>query len=591
MSIYLCFRKVTQVYFTIMSNFKTLNRQFISNFKTTKYVTDAKRNLILSILKSTTTKREAKNYLYKYQNQFDFSDISFENTTVAPKLEKRDHQRELFINRFLRGQDPFLNVYDEEETKLRKIPLRVALFKICVMDGSIELWEGITETFRRLVHLGISPIIVLDNASVETTNFKARTSHAMHQAYKLNQYLAKKAEEETSTIKSSIVRSPFIRKGEQLTISSLEQILIPLYQGIIPILQPIEYTSATGVQKFVDANEALYTICLDLLNHSSLLTLEKVVIADKLGGIPSIERNQTSHVFINLSQELSDIISEMYIGFLETEVRDQHLKNLHIMNDILELSAQKSGNNDTTGIITTPEVIALNNDSLNPVIYNVLTDRPIISSSLPSSLERTPQVSTSILKKGFEVTVLDQFSYDNHFTFLNLVRDGLVDEDKLFNLISDSFRRPLDKEKYRSRIQNSIASIIIVGDYDGAAIVTWEELADGQRVAYLDKFAISVANQGLPSLADIIFKLVSQSHQGELIWRSRANNPVNKWYFERCRGSLGLQDSPWKLFYTGDIFKNRLGARLDSSKHDSIDITSKLRMYSDLIESIEPSFN
>lgn len=264
MSIYLCFRKVTQVYFTIMSNFKTLNRQFISNFKTTKYVTDAKRNLILSILKSTTTKREAKNYLYKYQNQFDFSDISFENTTVAPKLEKRDHQRELFINRFLRGQDPFLNVYDEEETKLRKISLRVALFKICVMDGSIELWEGITETFRRLVHLGISPIIVLDNASVETTNFKARTSHAMHQAYKLNQYLAKKAEEETSTIKSSIVRSPFIRKGEQLTISSLEQILIPLYQGIIPILQPIEYTSATGVQKFVDANEALYTICLDL---------------------------------------------------------------------------------------------------------------------------------------------------------------------------------------------------------------------------------------------------------------------------------------------------------------------------------------
>lgn len=569
-----------------MNTFKTLNRQFISNLKTTEFVTKTKRNLILSILKSTTTKREARNYLLKYQNQFDFSDITFDKDKEATQLATRDQQRELFVNRFLNGQDPFINVYGTEDTKLPKIPLRVALFKIHIMDD-FPL-SGITETFQRLVNLGISPVIILDNQEFEATNFKANATHAMRQAYRLNQHLTKL--DENSTMKSCIIRSPYIRKDGKTCISSLEQILIPLYQGIIPILQPIEYDNSTGDQRFINADQALYVVSSDLLDQPNLLSLEKVIIADKLGGIPSIERNQTSHVFINLSQELSDIISEMYIGFLDTEVRDKHLKNLNVMNEILELAAEKSGNNDTTGIITTPEIIAVNKDNLNPIIYNVLTDRPIISSSLPSSFKRTPKVSTSILKKGFDVTVLDEFTFNGQFSFSNLVHEQLIDRERLFGLINDSFQRELDVGKYCERIENSIASIILVGDYDGAAIVTWEQLPDGTRVAYLDKFAISSKNQGLPSLADIIFKLVSQAHQLELIWRSRVNNPVNKWYFERCRGSISPKNSPWKLFYTGEIYKNRMGIRLDGTEQDIVDISSKLRMYTDLIDLIEPSF-
>lgn len=571
-----------------MNNFKTLNRQFISNFKTTEFITKTKRDLILSILKSTTTKREARNYLLKYQNQFDFSDITFENGKEISELATRDQQRELFLNRFLNGQDPFINVYDAEDTKLSKIPLRVALFKIRVTDDF--LLSGIAETFRRLINLGISPIIILHNEVLEATEFKTNAMHTMRQAYRINHFLCKHHEDDNSAIKSCIIRSPFVMRDGKTSISSLEQILIPLYQGIIPILQPIEYDLAIGFQRFIDPNKALYVVSSDLLDYSNLLSLEKVVIADSLGGIPSIERNQTSHVFINLSQELSDIISEMYIGFLDTDVRDKHLKNLSVMNDILEIASLKSGSNDTTGIITTPEVIALNNDNLNPVIYNVLTDRPIISSSLPSSFERTPRVSTSILKKGFDVTILDEFTYNGHFTLSNLERDGLVDKDRLFGLISDSFNKNLDIERYCKRIENSIASIIVVGNYDGAAIVTWEQLSDGQRVAYLDKFAISSVNQGLPSLADIIFKAVSQAHTLELIWRSRSNNPVNKWYFERCRGSISPKNSSWKLFYVGDIYKNRMGIRIDGTEQDIVDISSKLQMYTELIELIETSF-
>lgn len=573
-----------------MNKLTSLNRQFISNFKTTESITKAKRDLILSILKSTTTKREARNYLEKYQNQFDFSDIAFGKEENTPLLSRRDNQRELFVNRFLSKKNPFVNIYEDEDTKLSKIPLRIALFKITLSDISNETWEGISETLKRLVNLGISPVVVLDHGELNTANFKADTFYGMSQANKLMNCLGKTTEGEDGAIESTFLRSLFMSKNGKLSITSLEQILIPLYQGIIPIVQPITYNSTDLFQTLLNANRALFSLCSRLLDTTDLLSVEKIVIIDPIGGIPSIERNQTSHVFINLSQEFSDIVSELYIGFLHPRVRDQHLKNLRAMDEILDLAARKSKSNETTGIITTPLIMSVNDDQLNPIVYNVLTDRPIISSSLPSSQKRTPQISTSIVKKGFPVTVLDEHSFHGEFTFQNLVNANFINRDRLFDLMNDSFRRELNAPEYVERIDKSIASIIIVGDYDGAAIITWEFSPTGEKIAYLDKFAISKKNQGLPSLADIIFKLILQSHQSELIWRSRKNNPVNKWYFERCCGSLGLPLSPWKLFYAGEMFDNRMSKVNEEGHLTGIDITQKLNTYVDVVERIPPSF-
>jgi amino-acid N-acetyltransferase len=33
------------------------------------------------------------------------------------------------------------------------------------------------------------------------------------------------------------------------------------------------------------------------------------------------------------------------------------------------------------------------------------------------------------------------------------------------------------------------------------------------------------------------------------VWRSRADNPVNKWYFERSNGFMTSTDGKWKLFW------------------------------------------
>ncbi|KAK6454042.1 mitochondrial amino-acid acetyltransferase [Scheffersomyces xylosifermentans] len=577
-----------------MSKLKNLNRQFISNLRTHKIVTDAKRNLILSILKSTTTKREAKNYLNKYQNQFDFSNVRFDNQKLLqnddkPELSKRDSQRELFINRYLNKQNPFINIYDDDEVKLTKIPLRVAIFRIKFLSISQTEWKGISETFKRLVNLGISPIVILDYDHLSKDTFKYNELYMINQVNRVMNYLGKPEEE--NGLKTTSLRSLFSikNKDSKPEINSLESILIPLYQGIIPIIQPIVYNKENTYQEFINSNQLLYSLSESLLSTSDLLSIEKIVMIDPLGGIPSVERNQTSHVFINLSQEYSDIVSELYIGYIKPKDRDHHLANLNTMHEVLTLASAKSGNDDATGIITTPYIMSINNDQLNPIMYNVLTDRPIISSSLPSTNNRTPQLSTSILKKGVEVKTYEEGSYAGEFTLHNLIDDGLIDKERLVTLLNDSFGRELQVESYFERINKNLATVVIVGDYDGAAIITWENNGK-ERIAYLDKFAIARKNQGLPGLADIIFKIILQSHPYELIWRSRKVNPVNKWYFERCIGSMSAPDSQWKIFYTGDIFNKRIDKTRTKAVKGAVDIGQKLQEYSKICESIPPSF-
>lgn len=72
------------------------------------------------------------------------------------------------------------------------------------------------------------------------------------------------------------------------------------------------------------------------------------------------------------------------------------------------------------------------------------------------------------------------------------------------------------------------------------------------QVAYLDKFAVLKRSQGSSSVADVVFKgMVMSQFPNELLWRSRKNNPVNKWYFDRSKGSFKIPGSEWCMFWTG----------------------------------------
>jgi amino-acid N-acetyltransferase len=124
------------------------------------------------------------------------------------------------------------------------------------------------------------------------------------------------------------------------------------------------------------------------------------------------------------------------------------------------------------------------------------------------------------------------------------------------HLIEDSFSRQLDVPHYISRIESSLAGIIIAGGYEGGAILTWENPPHkspltAPKVPYLDKFAVLKRSQGAGGVADIVFNaMVRNCFPDGVCWRSRTDNPVNKWYFERAKGTWKIPGSNWTMFWT-----------------------------------------
>jgi amino-acid N-acetyltransferase len=67
-------------------------------------------------------------------------------------------------------------------------------------------------------------------------------------------------------------------------------------------------------------------------------------------------------------------------------------------------------------------------------------------------------------------------------------------------------------------------------------------------------------------VADIVFNaMVRTCLPDGVVWRSRKNNPVNKWYFERSVGTWKLPESQWCMFWTGDEVDFHASA-MDSEK-------------------------
>jgi hypothetical protein len=129
----------------------------------------------------------------------------------------------------------------------------------------------------------------------------------------------------------------------------------------------------------------------------------------------------------------------------------------------------------------------------------MITDKPSISST--PGLE-----SPTLFRKGVEI---------HHYISLDQ-----VDLKKLTKLLELSFQKTLSNE-YFDTIQSRLHSIVVAGDYDGALILTKE-----MSQIYLDKFAVAPSAQGI-GVGDILWNVL-KTHES-VFWRSRADNPVNRW--------------------------------------------------------------
>lgn len=536
-------------------------------------------------------------------------------------------------------------------------PLQVAVVKLRGIDElDMETRKGVALTLAQLSRLGLQSCVVVESSEKVTNrlDYAEWRRHVIKQCFKLANAVNAQSEHGARVLDQALgisadggVDHPStVQVKGQVSIAMHENLLATLQRGFVAIIPPIAYTDDLKAQK-VDADEAVLALTRELAGitlHGEPNTsptaaaktyVDKIVVLDPLGGLPAVDEADQSHIFVNLEQEYDGVRAELlqqeeaferqqpsscgdgtHVTTIITAKRvqqlHQHVRNLELIKNCLRLLPPQS-----SALLTTPSEAASSalfssssstatnsgpsvgtRAKRNPLIHNLLTDKPTISSSLPANRTiNQPQgvydiTSTTYLtpatffKKGMPLTIIPD-PKTSPWTPpqpgdvpLELETDPRIDFPRLLHLIEDSFGRPLDVPHYLDRIKGRIAGIIVAGEYEGGAILTWEQPSDPTRppVPYLDKFAVLRRSQGSGGVADIVFNaMVRTALPKGVVWRSRKDNPVNKWYFERSVGTWKLAGSQWCMFWTGGDLEAWAGA-------DESDVVRRRERWGDYVD-------
>ncbi|KAK4695487.1 amino-acid N-acetyltransferase, partial [Phenoliferia sp. Uapishka_3] len=332
-----------------------------------------------------------------------------------------------------------------------------------------------------------------------------------------------------------------------LFVDSLSGIRDAIRRGEIPVIPPVALDAAC-FSLCVSANDAVRAISSGLVDHERRaglryesdaairhdvdLTPVRIMVINREGGIPSPARGGNPHLSINLESEFDHIHST----FTWNETHPTSLANLSLIRSCL------------VDLPRTASAVLVSHRSPRSLIANLITNKPAHSPSLHQSLlpPENLQHQPTIIRRGHHIRVSRSMAD--------------IDRDALTRLLEASFGRKLDAGPFYERLERDLDFCIVAGDYQGVAIVTnetrLEPSSSAKSIAYLDKFAVLPSLQGdgtvdflwgalrdesfglgLPSaLNPNIGGLHGKGEGRDLVWRSRSNNPVNKWYFERSNG-------------------------------------------------------
>lgn len=564
------------------------------------------RELFMDVLSANATRRDAKQYLARFRPS-----KSKPASKLSPAQEERNarHRRDqdrlerIGVNlgglyapaRAIADSPQFTrdSVAKEEKSSDVQEPMHVAL--VCLRepeeldDGTLD---GVALTLSQLVKLDMRIVVVLDCGTREDLNSDPKTcgrsaqdgkGTMAEQGERLCKAISAHSPEAARFVSGAIETQDEHLDGttDRATVGLPSLLLNPLRRSMVPIIPTLAYTTSgqiirTPVSSIMLAISSM--LCgLPSTNGANLGTqgtpetsLDRIIVLDAAGGIPSKARRGGAHVFINLEQEYNDIQTELAENDHKTaeggtplSAYHQHQSNLSMLNQCLSLLPSAS-----SGLIITPQEAASSSrtgpsdDSTigagtrrqkNTLIHNLLTNKPVVSSSLP--VGRLPKANgddvsiemptATLVKRGMPLTIIPAVDRGagwqppaNGETSLDLANDPRVDFPRLLHLIEDSFRRRLDVAHYLDRIRGRVAGLIIAGEYEGGAILTWESppsstnpRTSGEEkrlVPYLDKFAVLSSSQGSSGVADIVFQaMVRTCFPHGVCWRSRKDNPVS----------------------------------------------------------------
>lgn len=557
------------------------------------------QDVIVSVLEASATRRDAKGYLQKYASKQPKS-------TEAP-------------NGTVSNADIAAKQDDPAE------PVNAAIVKLRLpQELSSDALYGIAKTLSQLRVLGLLALVVVDcgvKADRQTFDDEAlRLCEAIDSFGSPGAKLADQVFLRHQSDLSSTVE-PLLCVGMRVDDHGL--LSRALQHGMVVVIPSIARQDEISSRMPVEANETtialsrfLIGLQLDALDGyvqdehresprpKRIASVERIIVLDPVGGTPMARRPDVSHRFINLEQEYGDLIDNLKNNKFTAKLADNqnHAANLTLAKDALSILPPTSSALITTPLaaanITSKALKSLPVRSMghslfglddmvttrkqkNPLLHNLLTDRPVYSPSLPlqriqdekqGCLQNADSGSATLVKRGMPVTVypnprLKSWNPPKPGSPRLRLTDNCIDLPRLVYLIEDSFNRKLDVRHYLERVNENLAGIIIAGEYEGCAILTWERPVgveekraydSGRFVPYLDKFAVLKSRQGSSGVADIVFNsMVQDCFPRGVCWRSRKNNPVNKWYFERSTGTCKLSDSNWTMFWTTTGLGNR----------------------------------
>ncbi|KAJ4346151.1 Amino-acid acetyltransferase, mitochondrial [Ascochyta clinopodiicola] len=662
----------------------------------------AERDQLTRLLKESDAKRDARNYI----KHFDVANktpaeagpkpksavsaaLQSDPATALTGVNLGDLYGPSVFSREQLSEESFTERFEESAEE----PLHLALVKLrqpqALDDATLG---GLASTLSQLAQLGLSTAVVLDcddDASCDTaharppleTTIRAQATRVVAALQKHHEPGALLVEHALSYASLDGHRLSTAHVRGDVEVQDNYLLFPPIDDGVIPVIPPFAYDTNLKrvtvladdvvlalVREFGGLSAGTSSIESNTHSHKDVYErpiLDRIIILDPLGGIPSQNRADGAHVFVNLEAEYRDIKEELakvsldakaissdnasaslgsgnpFSQFVEDEMAplsgppkyhiddvvpsDRHTKNLDVVERALKLLPPSS-----SGLIVTPAEAAAEalpepdesgrrpKPSPNPLLHNVLTDKPMVSSSLPTSPasrlhdQSAPNPST-FLKKGIPLTMIPDPRVcgpwqppSTGYPSIDLANDPRINLPKLVDLINDSFRRKLDPKDYLARIHGRVAGIIIAGDYEGGAICTWEtpsslrSCSPGSSaptamdtdspywVPYLDKFAVLTSSQGSGGVSDIVWAaLVRTCFPRGVVWRSRTSNPVNKWYQERSTGMWNLPGEQWTMFWTVEgVTEGWSGAEGKAKETDM----KRWDAYTDVCSGIEPSW-
>lgn len=522
------------------------------------------QDFILSVLRAYPSQRDTKGY----RKDFRLSPGPRKEPIPEKKLDisaKRDETvfppniavQPVATKEVTQLQSPLLDAI------LNPIYTRTALVKLQGPFSDRQL-ESITRGMVYLEKLGLLSVIVVESDAFQRGEEGERAA-IIEETMRVVSALEKQGTKARPVLGAVVRLGPkpgddestesrdFTVPEAHTTPSDLVHIRSSLRAGEIPVLPPMALDSFCRSVR-VDANDVIAALARGMTEAASQdsqdavdLTPLRLMIINKEGGVPSYARSGMPHLLVNLTQEHNHIQ-----GTFDPRWDSSHptaLSNLDLARTCLAYMP------------STSSAVMVSHRSPSSLIANLITNKPAVSSSLPHALlqgnrKLTPHTPT-LLRRGLPIQVIRQ------------TKD--IDKQKMKVLLEQSFMRTLDEKPFWDRLDRCLDFVIVAGDYAGAAIVTNESCppdapSSFTPISYLDKFAVLPSHQG-DGTVDFLWVALHDESYGlglpfaanpnggkegkgvgrDLVWRSRANNPVNKWYFERSTGHVRMGD--WVLFW------------------------------------------